>query len=102
MSSTEALPTVSLVSGSDRSVFSPECSHQPNIYDADLQHEYHFPELAPWGPLLDRLEVPRLSRIELAGQARVSGATFLQQLAVSGLVKEEALHRALAGELGVE
>ena len=103
MSPKEALPALSFLGdGSDRSAFLSERSHQADPFDADLQLENHFPELAPWGSLLDRLEVPRPSRLEVAVQARVNGTTFLQELSVCGLVTEASLHRALAEELGVE
>ena len=57
MSPKEALPALSFLGdGSDRSAFLSERSHQADPFDADLQLENHFPELAPWGSLLDRLE----------------------------------------------
>jgi cellulose synthase/poly-beta-1,6-N-acetylglucosamine synthase-like glycosyltransferase len=74
----------------------------PEASDFRLEATLDFPELDQWRPLLDRLEVPHQSRIDIAARARINGVTFLQEFSVSGTVSEAVLHRALAKELGVE
>jgi cellulose synthase/poly-beta-1,6-N-acetylglucosamine synthase-like glycosyltransferase len=66
-----------------------------------LEAILRFPELDNWAPVLDRLDLPGLSRTHIATEARVNGVTFFQQLLASGLVDETGVCRALADELGV-